>query len=375
MHKLFFALVLFVSFTHASYASGNSKEIKQAMQTLPRLPGMGGISDGEVASLVTFINKKMGHNSKACLFPKNETGLRFDVAYDPQTGNAFIDTANGAQLGRGSKKVVTTAVLYNAKQPQIIAKCIQQIDISRERKITTAVQGVPGVMKVYGFVDYKQHGQLNHTMYCKYYREGSLSKVMLAVKDYKFSFAEKVHMAHTIMQGLSALHSKNIIHRDLGTGNYLLDITGKGKDRVLDIVIADFGSARFITEAEGERPQGHSAYIAPEGVLRSLKAEEYYPTEVFAVGSFLYWLIEEKKPEWVETNFYKSAGSHEKRYNQYIHMLNKEMAEERAALEKRKGILSKREQFRLLVMTMLHPDPKKRGTAAEVCRALTALDQ
>jgi len=65
-----------------------------------------------------------------------------------------------------------------------------------------------------------------------------------------------------IIEGLSHIHSKNILHWDIKLDNILLD--GHGK-----IKIADFGVSRFIRSVDEKITEqcGTPAYIAPE-ILR-----------------------------------------------------------------------------------------------------------
>ena len=95
-----------------------------------------------------------------------------------------------------------------------------------------------------------------------------------------------------ILSGLSYLHSKNIVHRDLKLENILIsdteyvDITG---EEYFDIKIIDFGNARIFDKKtiSNNSIVGSSYYIAPEVFLRKYNKE----CDLWSAGVILYMLI------------------------------------------------------------------------------------
>ncbi|KAK1426669.1 hypothetical protein QVD17_15346 [Tagetes erecta] len=93
----------------------------------------------------------------------------------------------------------------------------------------------------------------------EYLPGGTLKKYLIRNSRKKLSFKIVVQLALDLARGLSYLHSKKIVHRDVKTENMLLDL-----NRTLKI--ADFGVARV--EAQNPRDMtgetGTLGYMAPE---------------------------------------------------------------------------------------------------------------
>lgn len=93
----------------------------------------------------------------------------------------------------------------------------------------------------------------------EYLPGGTLKKFLIRNKRKKLAFKVVIQIAVDLARGLSYLHSKKIVHRDVKTENMLLDA-----NRTLKI--ADFGVARV--EAQNPRDMtgetGTLGYMAPE---------------------------------------------------------------------------------------------------------------
>lgn len=93
----------------------------------------------------------------------------------------------------------------------------------------------------------------------EYLPGGTLKKFLIRNKRRKLAFKVVIQIALDLARGLSYLHSKKIVHRDVKTENMLLDA-----NRTLKI--ADFGVARV--EAQNPRDMtgetGTLGYMAPE---------------------------------------------------------------------------------------------------------------
>ena len=99
-----------------------------------------------------------------------------------------------------------------------------------------------------------------------------------------------------ILQGLSYLHSKGIIHRDIKCANLLVDNEGT-------IKVSDFGASKYIEDSiEMNRSlKGSPYWIAPEVAMRTGHS---YSADVWSVGCVLIEMLT-GSPPWA--NLSKSA--------------------------------------------------------------------
>jgi len=108
----------------------------------------------------------------------------------------------------------------------------------------------------------------------------------------------RFYMTH-LMQGVQYLHDQRVIHRDLKTGNVLLN-------HELKVKICDFGLAvKLDHDAEMVNEScGTPNYIAPE----ILDKEPYsYPVDIWSLGVILYTLVIGRPP--FETDAVKTTCS------------------------------------------------------------------
>lgn len=76
----------------------------------------------------------------------------------------------------------------------------------------------------------------------EYVAGGTLANLLHGRNPYvALSWAERIHFARDISMGMTYLHSKSLIHRDLNSGNCLVRDIGIDKT----VIVADFGLARL----------------------------------------------------------------------------------------------------------------------------------
>ena len=101
---------------------------------------------------------------------------------------------------------------------------------------------------------------------------------------------------YQVLSGLSYLHSKNIVHRDLKLENILISEIEKDNntnDKYFWVKIIDFGTAKIFEKNKNEKAVvGSSYYIAPEVLHKNYNEK----CDTWSIGVILYMLIVGKAP-------------------------------------------------------------------------------
>lgn len=221
------------------------------------------------------------------------TGLKDIIEYDPKTKKAFIllDRYDEAYLGKGDKKRVYKSIRFSPRKPKVVARAEQSAPMDTERRMYKRMRNAPGVVKTHAFTSHKQMGKKFQTVYFDLYNPGTFKKSFF--KKNKFRLKEMASIVRDVLTGLDSLHSRNLVHRDLHSGNYLISIKKKaGGKKVLHTVIADFGRVIEVEKAKGIPSQGARRFRPPEGIDSSkMKGKDYFASDIYAVGCVFYQLF------------------------------------------------------------------------------------
>ena len=297
---------------------------------------------------------------------KSRTGLPRIIEYDPSNGATFIvaDGIPSAFLGQGARKTAYKAILYNNAAPKIVVRAEQHGGMD-EAKFTKTLRGSQGIYTMEGLASHERRGKNYTTIYSQLYNAGDLQKAF--DENIQFSLVEKMRIAYNILQGLEALRSKNIVHRDLGAKNIFLNRSQlkQGQQRI-DAVIADLGCAKRTRQMSEKRAQVSFKNTAPEGIFfDKLRGADFFATDLYAAGLVLYRLIYGKYAKWQEKQIH---GSHDHKYHRLTCKINQKTRSRRDYLlnQQSLGLTSSEEDFELIVLRMVSPNPKKRRTAARL---------
>ncbi|MDB6080731.1 MAG: serine/threonine protein kinase [Chlamydiia bacterium] len=339
-----------------------------------------GVTLGEFLQIALFIESRLPQyiaDGKNYL-SYNRTSLPYTLEYDPETKNVFIvlDEMKANFLGSGAIKTVYKAVLYDRSHPQVVARGEQGYVIRRELEITKLLKDAPGIFEIKGFGQHpkiKKHGVV---IYSKLYKPGALRN--LFNKRITLTLHEKMSVALDILNGLESIHKLGIVHRDLNPGNFLIDISsGKPGGRKVVAAIADLERANYAKNVAHSKVQGAIGFTSPEGLfLQKMKGSDYFAADVYAVGLIFYHLFYEKRASWFNGSYVREVHIPlQTRYAQLVHRINRATKEKRQLLQKKRKSLkiTVNEAFELLILKMVHPDPKKRGTASELCQEMASI--
>ena len=179
------------------------------------------------------------------------------------------------------------------------------------------------------------------------------------VKTPNISIKSKISILHDISQGLSFLHSRAIVHRDLSPNNILLSRDSVAK-------ISDLGVAKVVkadskrTQAKLTKAPGTIHFMPPE----ALTDNPVYSTslDIFSYGGLVLHVVNQEWPEPTDVIKYGSGMKPVKVLTE---------------IERRQGYLdmmtADAEVLKSLAVCCLHNDPTKRPTTANVLKMLNEL--
>jgi len=152
-------------------------------------------------------------------------------------------------------------------------------------------------LNFYGFIRSPRFAIV--TQWC----EGSTLYKHIHILDRHWKISQLIDIARQICQGMSYLHDRGIIHRDLKSSNVFLDMSAEPDDVGIcwRVKIGDFGLAAVKTVlADGDnqqfQPTGSVLWMAPEVIQQ--KDPNCYSTssDVYAYGSVLFEMFSGKLP-------------------------------------------------------------------------------
>ncbi|CAI2183607.1 792_t:CDS:2, partial [Funneliformis geosporum] len=121
----------------------------------------------------------------------------------------------------------------------------------------------------------------------EYYNTGDLSHY-IAKDFFDVSWDTKLLHLYGIVYGLSKIHEKSIIHRDLHSGNILIYNDKYSR-------IGDLGLSKSATEAADNETYGIIPYVAPE-VLQGQKYTK--KSDIYSFGMIMWECMTGRRPFW-----------------------------------------------------------------------------
>jgi len=193
-------------------------------------------------------------------------------------------------LGAGSTGIVIHASrLAHAREdiPREVAfKVLSQNDkllssLQKEVSMLAAVQSHANIIRFYGVccIERKDEVLPRWAIQLEYCGAGDLHSV---VAQKCFSEVRAHAVMGNILQGLTHMHERGLVHRDVKSENVLLTTCGVAK-------LADFGlSARLTDSIAMQKRCGTPGYVAPEVIL----GKKYgVKCDIFSSGVLLYFVI------------------------------------------------------------------------------------
>ena len=192
-------------------------------------------------------------------------GLIYSAAYDGSAVAVKQCSSDGSQIKTKMRELLLElSVLVRIRHPNIVTFWGTAADFPFS-------QGKPYIGMVFELCS-----------------KGSLYKVLHQNHGKRVSFREKMKYALEVARGMSYIHAKGIIHRDLNSRNILLTHEGHAK-------VADFGCARKLkgSALTTTTISGSPAYMAPEQLDGADLTDK---VDVWAYGVLLWELVSEQVP-------------------------------------------------------------------------------
>jgi serine/threonine protein kinase len=109
------------------------------------------------------------------------------------------------------------------------------------------------------------------------------------IRDETIQMDEAVYLASCIAEGIHAAHKKDVVHRDIKSGNIM--ITEEGKVKIMDFGLAQMAGVTTLTKTGSTL--GTTAYMSPEQASgEKLDAQ----TDIWSFGVVLYELLTGQLP-------------------------------------------------------------------------------
>jgi len=347
----------------------------QATSSILSLPEPTGLTAKITFPIALFAETDLYNVVKKKHFYLSEKMFGRELQYDPQTKSFFIHlgTHGISPLGIGRKKVVTKTILYDREHPEVMARGLTKCNVKKEMAAMEELRGLPSLLEAQALMRHKdpETGRRMMTIVTKIYRPGSLDEV-LKEDSWKLNLQERLQIGTDILEGLASIHSKKLVHRDLGARNYFVNIVQSSPEsRTVRGVVADMGRTIPALFSSGKPVQGNSSYLAPESIYReNMMGNDYYQSDLFATGCVLWFLCFDAPPLWRKHHPYKKEGDDlQSKYDRFIELLAK--AHTKVAHNRSNDPIQQR--FEALVMRVTDPDPTKRGDAASAHKEMAAL--
>jgi serine/threonine protein kinase len=165
--------------------------------------------------------------------------------------------------------------------------------LAREVELSNEIEGHSNVLSYIDTVREQTRVAAMDYAVMKYYEYGSLEALLRSRPN--LNLDEKKQLIEGIFQGIKHLHKEHIIHRDLKSGNILIDyVNGKWIPK-----IADFGLSKLLGSQDANTISRNSAigmtmaYAAPEQILGTKIKQN---VDIWAIGVIMYRILTNSLP-------------------------------------------------------------------------------
>ena len=314
------------------------------------------------------------------------------IEFDPTHNFIFIHlkTHNLERVGKGAHKVVTTSILYDRDNPQLVANAVTKVTeaLVKEIQVLEKFKGREGIVPLISVSKHrKRSGRQVYEIITPLYNRGSL-KSLLRKNPGQVPSASKIKIMRDVLKGAVTLIENGYIMRDNHCGNIFVRETEKGYEAVL----GDLGGYTDELEvALQNKPFGPSCRSCPPDILLSylagtLNQEDLLSYYVFALGRIMYECCYETEIPWrkkYDENYQPLKKLYYEKTDPDIYSQIESLRLDiffhtsgriQELLEKEQtDPLTREERFERIALSMISPDREQRKTVAHWLQELELL--
>lgn len=296
----------------------------------------------EIEKIVHFIENDLSSfidRSEFYVY-RSRSGLSSDVEYDPATGFVFIHSRNLCSEKK-HKKIISKAVQYDRKHPKIVAVAVAKEGwgIEKEIEVLKQLQDIDCSLELIGTPFHMQGNQFIQEMIVPFY-EG---KDFLKKDEMRFCLKEKISLAVDLMEVLTKVHEKGIIHGDVHRGNLLLKANKKVKEEGVryHIVLIDWESSCNVCGFSHEKRK--DLYWAACS-LYSFVDREKWRRSLYEKGDLF-------------QQIYQSPFEEKDSHELILGEITKEITKRKKELDRKNKnkSMTREEEFEWIILRMMHP--------------------
>ena len=191
----------------------------------------------------------------------------------------------GNPIGQGGFGAVFEAKWKKKKVAVKVCPGNHVKNLSREIEVLTSLPSHPHVLTFFGVA--LSSDAVSTYIITELASHGSLYNYLHDKKE-EPSPDQSLAWAQQIASGMQHLHSNNVVHRDLKSGNVLLALGLLAK-------VCDFGTARTLAKTAMTTQKGTYRWMPPE-IVEGVEANINKMCDVFSYGMVLYEIFARKIP-------------------------------------------------------------------------------
>ena len=188
--------------------------------------------------------------------------------------------------------LLTRQVAVKTIRPELSDNEEVRARIKHECRLHAAIGVHPHIITLYDTVE--ENGHIYLVM--EYFEGETLAGRLATATSSGMPLDQALDIIRQLLQALSCIHGRDIVHRDIKTSNILLQLQADGRYLAK---LTDFWIARAETEASdltrltslGTQGPGTPMYMAPERIDPQTFGDICPATDLYAVGIILYELL------------------------------------------------------------------------------------